>query len=93
MLLTVRLAAALRFFVSGEAYAIAVMFGVSHTVVFDSIDAVVNAVNTCKELKISFTTSYAGKWEIARGFRSKSEAGFDNVLGGNPQDLALHLTC
>ena len=38
VLLTVRLAAALRFFADGEAYDIACMFGVSHTVVFENID-------------------------------------------------------
>ena len=73
LLLTVRLAAALRFFADGEAYDIAAMFGISNTVVFDSIDAVTNAINTCKELNISFPTSNARQREIARGFLSKSE--------------------
>ena len=81
VLLTVRLAAAIRFFADGEAYDIAYMCGVSHTVVFESIGIVVNAINKCEEMKISFPTSHARQREIARGFRSKSEVGFDNVVG------------
>ena len=57
------------------------MFGVSHTVVFDSIDVVVNAINKCRKMKLSFLTSHTWHREIARGFCSKSEVGFDNVVG------------
>ena len=54
---------AICFFAGGEAYDISVMFGISLLSVFDSIDAVVDAVNGCKEMDIVFpfdeTTFYA----------------------------------
>ena len=81
ILLTVRLASAIRFFAGGEAYDIAVMFGISHTSVFDSVAFVVNAINKCKEMNISFPTDHARQRENARGFRSKSDVGFDRVVG------------
>ena len=40
-----------------------------------------NAINKCEEMKISFSIFHARQREIARGFRSKSEVGFDNVVG------------
>ena len=80
-MLTVRLANAIRFFAGGEAYDIACMFGVSHTVFFESIGMVVNVINKCEEMKISLPASHARQRENARGFHSKSEVGFDNVVG------------
>ena len=80
--LTVRLACALRFFAGGEAYDISVMFGVSHSSVFESIDIVVEAINKCKQLHISFPRDHGRQREIARGFRAKSPtAHFNRVVG------------
>ena len=45
ILLTVRLAAALRFFAGGEAYDIAVMFGISHSAIFELVEFVVDVIN------------------------------------------------
>ena len=79
-LLTVCLAAAIRFFAGGESYDITCMFGVSHTVVFESIGMVVNAISKCEETQIPFSTSRARQRENARGFCSKLEVGFENVV-------------
>ena len=64
--LTVRLTCALRFFAGGEAYDIACMFGVSHSSVFESIDVVIDAINKCKELNISFPR-YHGSIAVGGG--------------------------
>ena len=81
VLLTVRLAAAIRFFAGGEAYDIAVMFGISHSVVFESVTFVVDAINKNNEMVISFPTNHDDQREIARGFQSKSEVGIDRAVG------------
>ena len=81
VLLTVRLAAAIRFFAGGEAYDIAVMFGISHSVVFESVTFVVDAINKNNEMAISFPTNHDDQREIARGFQSKSEVGINRAVG------------
>ena len=78
---TVRLAAALRFFAGGEAHEIAVMFAISHSAIFESIEFVVNAFNKWEEMEISFPTDHARQREIARGFCSKPEVRFGCVVG------------
>ena len=56
--LTVRLACALCFFEGGEAYDISVMFSISHSSVFESIDYAINAVNQCGKMEIKFPSSH-----------------------------------
>ena len=68
----VRVAAAIRFFAGAEAYDISVMFGISHTSMFDSLDCVVNAINGTEAMDIKFPTDHEEQRKIARGFQMKS---------------------
>ena len=70
--LTVCLVCALRFFAGGEAYDISVMFGISHSSTFESIDIVIDAVNQCGKMEIKFPCSHDEQRDIADGFRLKS---------------------
>ena len=67
-----RLGAAIRFFAGGAAYDISVMFGMSHSSVFESVDAVVNAINGTAAMDIKFPSDHDEQREIARGFQNKS---------------------
>lgn len=67
-----RLGAAIRFFAGGAAYDISVMFGISHSSVFESVDAVVNAINGTAAMDIKFPSDHDEQREIARGFQNKS---------------------
>ena len=78
---TVRLACALRVFAGGDPLDIAVVFGVSRTVVYDSTKFVLQAVNACKELAIEFPEDHGKQQEIADGFRKKSKADIGNCVG------------
>ena len=78
----VRLAAAIRFFAGGEAYDISVMFGISHTSVFDSLDCVIDAINGTEAMDIEFPTDHDEQLKIARGFQMKSHvAKIDRCVG------------
>ena len=57
------------------------MFGISHSVVFESVAFIVDAINKNKEMAISFPTNHDDQRKIARGFQSKSEVGIDRVVG------------
>ena len=48
------------------------MFGISHSSVFLSVDCVIEAVNNCKQLDITFPTDHAEQQKIAKGFLQKS---------------------
>jgi hypothetical protein len=54
---------ALRYFAGGCPYDIAIMHGVSHTAIFDSVWMVVDGINTCPELDINDT--YGWRYTIA----------------------------
>ena len=70
--LTIRFGCAIRFFAGGDAYDVACMFGVSHSVVFESVDYVIDAINECDALKIEFPSDHAKQRKIADGFLKKS---------------------
>jgi DDE superfamily endonuclease len=76
-----KVSVALRWFAGGSAYDIAIMHGISHTDVFRCIWRVVDAVNKCPELAFNFPESHEEQRKIARGFSSKSKAGFDCCCG------------
>ena len=78
---TVFLACAIRVFAGGDPSDIGPVFGVSSTVVYDSVDLVISAVNNCDELAIRFPTNYAEQHKIAEGFRQKSKANIDACVG------------
>ena len=80
--LATSLTVAITFFSGGEAYNISVMFGILQLSVFDSIDAVVDAVNGCKDMDTTFPSDHAKQHEIACRFQRKSPlAGFSICVG------------
>ena len=74
--LSARLSAAIRYFAGGRAEDIALVHGISHTEVYECVWRVVNAVNNCPALDISFPSNYEKQREIAQGFHAKSKVGF-----------------
>ena len=81
--LPVRLAVCLRFFAGGDAYDIAVMFGISHSSVFTSVDYVIDAINLCDNdsMKIEFPSDHNKQLEIANALKKRSDADFDCCAG------------
>jgi hypothetical protein len=60
---------------------IALVHGVSHSEVFDSLWKVVDAINQHPELAIKFPTSHHEQFELANQFRRKSTASFQHCMG------------
>jgi hypothetical protein len=58
ILASTHISCALQYFAGSCPYDIAIMHGVSHTAVFDSVWMVVDGINTCPELDIKFPTSH-----------------------------------
>jgi DDE superfamily endonuclease len=54
---------------------------VSHSVFFESLWLVIDAINQHPELNITFPESQAQQLELADEFRHKSQAGFTNCMG------------
>ena len=78
---SVRLACALRYFAGGSPYDIMSVYGVSHTIVLDSVWCVVDAVNQLPNFHIEYPRSRAEQMKIAKGFEEKSDVGFSNCAG------------
>ena len=78
---TSRLSAAIRYFSGGDPCDIAVVHGISHTEVFNSAWAVVDAVNHCPELEIKYPKDHNEQRKIARGFQKRSKPGFNCCAG------------
>jgi len=76
-----RLSSALRCFAGGRPDDIALVHGISHTAVFESVWEIVDAVNDCTALETSFPKDHAAQKQIAAGFKANSRANFDNVAG------------
>jgi len=76
-----RLSASLRYFAGGRPDDIALVHGISHSAVFESVWEIVDAVNECPELAISFPKDHVVQRQIAAGFKRLSKAKFDNVAG------------
>lgn len=79
--LDVRMAVALRWFAGGSYLDIIISHGVSKSIVYDSIWAVVEAVNKCKELDLKFPSTPDECEAIASEFVQRSMAGFSNCVG------------
>ena len=79
--LSARLGAAIRFWAGGQAYDIKMIFGMSHSEVFHSVDMCLEAINQCDELGFTFPADHAKQKEIADGFKEKSEAELDWCVG------------
>lgn len=77
----VRLACAIRYFAGGSVYDIMALFGLSESSFYDSVSMVVDAVNMCPELQLSYPTTEEKQREIAAGFESKSRACFNCCAG------------
>ena len=78
---SVRLAAALRFFAGGDPYDIMTTFGIGHTDVYNSVWMVVDAVNNCPALAISFPKDHGKQRQMAKQFQEKSDPGFECCVG------------
>ena len=57
------------------------VYGVSHTIILDSVWCVVEAVNQLREFHIEYPKSATEQKQIAKGFEEKSEVGFSNCVG------------
>ncbi|GFH48493.1 hypothetical protein CTEN210_04969 [Chaetoceros tenuissimus] len=76
-----RLGIGLRYFAGGDPYDISISYGVSHTSVFDTVDAVVDAVNEHDNFKIMFPSDHDEQRRIAAEFQAKSKVGFSCCAG------------
>jgi hypothetical protein len=59
---------------------IALVHGVSHSVVFECLWLVIDAINQHPELNITFPESHAEQLQLADDFRRKSQAGFTKCM-------------
>lgn len=77
------LAIAIRYFSGGCPYDISVVYGVSHSVVLESVDYVIDAVNssTSEWFKLEYPDDHDDQNDIAQGFKARSTAGFGNCPG------------
>ena len=66
--MSVRLACALRYFAGGSPYDIMSVYGVSHTIVHDSVWCVIKAVNQLPNFHIEYPRSLAQQMTITKGF-------------------------
>ena len=78
---TIHLAAALRFFAGGSPYDLAIVHGISHSSVYESVWSVVDAINQSDALSFRFPTNHVEQRHIAQEFAKKSAAGFDCCVG------------
>jgi len=76
-----RLSSSLRYFAGGRPDDIALVHGISHSAVFESVWEIVDAVNGCPELEIKFPEDHTVQKQIAAGFKKNSKANFNNVVG------------
>ena len=78
---SLRLSIALRYFAGGSPYDLMSSHGVGHNDIYNSVWGIVDAVNQCPKLQISYPTSHEKQKEIAGKFANKSDIGFDNCAG------------
>jgi len=72
----IRLSSAIRYFAGGRPDDISLVHGISHSEVFNSVWKVLDAVNKCPELDISYPTDHNTQRKIAYQFKHRSQAGF-----------------
>ena len=78
---TVRLACAIRYASGGSPYDLMSLHGVSHTLIFDSIWQVTEALNTCEQFHMLYPSCHRKQEEIAHGFAAVSDVPFLNCDG------------
>lgn len=78
---SVRLACALRYFAGGSPYDLMGKYGISHTVVMESVWYVVQSVNNLREMDIEYPESAEEQEKIAMQFLNVSSAGIDSCAG------------
>ena len=78
---SIRLGAALRYFAGGSPYDIVLAFGISYSEMMTSVWIVVDAINKCPQLKISYPGTLEEQRKIAAGFEAASEPGIRNCAG------------
>ena len=76
-----RLSMAIRWFAGGEAADIFQVHGVHYNEVYNSVWAIVDAVNLCPQLQLGFPADHEEQRRIAEGFRLKSRVSFSNCAG------------
>lgn len=77
----VRLAVAIRYASGGSPYDLMSLFGISHSMIFDSLWQVVEALNKCIDMEISYPSCHQKQAAIARGFQAVSDVPFINCAG------------
>ena len=78
---TVRLACAIRLYAGGEAVDIACTYNVSPTEVHNSLQQIMEAINSVADLKIEYPRSHEDQRKVADGFKTVSKAGIDSCAG------------
>jgi DDE superfamily endonuclease len=78
---SIRLSITLRYLAGGQPMDIALVHGVSHSEVFDSIWKVIDAINVEPNLAIHFPEDHEEQLQLADDFKKKSQAGFSNCMG------------
>ena len=76
-----KLAVALRYFAGGSVHDIKISHGILQSAVYESVWAVVNAVNGCDSLKMEYPSCHDEQRRIAKEFENRSMAGFTNCGG------------
>jgi len=77
----VRLACAIRYFAGGSPYDLMGKYGISHSVILNSVSYVVEAVNALVEFHINYPADESSQLRIAAAFRTASAVDFDNCAG------------
>jgi hypothetical protein len=77
----IRISITLRYLAGGQTMDIALVHGVSHSEVFESLWMVIDAINKEPSLIISFPDTHTEQTKIADGFKKKSQPGFSNCCG------------
>ena len=75
-----KLSMAIRYFAGGSPQDLMASHGIGYSSVYDSVWEVVDAVNQCDQIAITFT-SHEKQQQIASRFAQKSDVGFDNCVG------------
>ena len=78
---SVRLACALRYFAGGSPYDLMAKYGISHTVVMESVWYVVQSVKNLHEMDIEYPDLAEEQEKIAMQFRNVSSVGVDSCAG------------
>lgn len=76
-----RLSAAIRYFAGGRPDDISISHGIAHSEVFYSCWVVVDAVNKCPDLDISYPVCHDKQRDLAKAFFDKSAAGIGCCAG------------